>query len=293
MISFAVIGGIFLNIGAYLTFRGKIYEAVAVYLFADFCWIIMAWQREDMWGVASIAIGVTLGILAFVKMKKGVENQHDYATPPNDKPLKIYFVESSLKQQVAIRIGLIGIDYYSPDLHSSILMNNILGGYFSSRINTFLREEKGWTYGIKTQLVLRQKPGPYFFAGMVNADKADSAIVYVLKQFKDITKNPVSDEEINSAKGYLSGRFALETETAEQIARKIYVLLRYNISPDFFENYRRDIMNVRKSDITDAANHIIKPHHLSVVVVGPPELAKKLKKIAPVSIYSADLIPRY
>ncbi len=71
MISFAVIGGILLNIGAYLTFRGKIYEAVAVYLFADFCWIIMAWQREDMWGVALIAIGVTFGLLAFLKMKDG------------------------------------------------------------------------------------------------------------------------------------------------------------------------------------------------------------------------------
>ena len=76
MISFAVIGGILLNIGAYLTFRGKIYEAVAVYLFADFCWIIMAWQREDMWGVASIAIGVTFGLLAFLKMKHGKMNKN-------------------------------------------------------------------------------------------------------------------------------------------------------------------------------------------------------------------------
>lgn len=76
MISFAVIGGILLNIGAYLTFRGKIYEAVTVYLFADFCWIIMAWQREDMWGVALIAIGVTFGFLAFLKMKQGKMNKN-------------------------------------------------------------------------------------------------------------------------------------------------------------------------------------------------------------------------
>lgn len=71
MISFAVIGGIFLNIGAYLTFRGKIYEAVTVYLFADICWIVMAWQRDDFWGVSSIAVGVTFGLLAFLKMRSG------------------------------------------------------------------------------------------------------------------------------------------------------------------------------------------------------------------------------
>jgi hypothetical protein len=71
MISFAVIGGLFLNIGAYLTFRGKIYEAVAVYMFADVCWIIMAYERDDYLGIASIIIGVTFGFLAFLKMRNG------------------------------------------------------------------------------------------------------------------------------------------------------------------------------------------------------------------------------
>lgn len=69
--SFAILGGILLNIGAYLTFRGKIYEAVIVYLFADLCWIIMAYERDDFWGVISIALGVTFGFLAFLKMKQG------------------------------------------------------------------------------------------------------------------------------------------------------------------------------------------------------------------------------
>ena len=69
--SFAVIGGLFLNIGAYLTFKGKIYEAVLVYLFADICWVVMAYERDDFWGMFSIAIGVSFGLLAFLKMKRG------------------------------------------------------------------------------------------------------------------------------------------------------------------------------------------------------------------------------
>ena len=71
MISFAVLGGLLLNIGAFLTFRGKIYEAVIVYLFADVCWIVMAYEREDFWGVVSIIFGVTFGFLAFLKMQRG------------------------------------------------------------------------------------------------------------------------------------------------------------------------------------------------------------------------------
>lgn len=75
MISFALIGGILLNIGAYLTFKGKIYEAVIIYLFADLCWIVMAYQKDDFWGVVSIIIGVSFGFLAFVKMKRGEMNK--------------------------------------------------------------------------------------------------------------------------------------------------------------------------------------------------------------------------
>ena len=73
--SFAVIGGLLLNIGAFLTFKGKIYEAVGVYLFADICWIVMAYERDDFWGVLSICVGVTFGLLAFLKMQSGKMNK--------------------------------------------------------------------------------------------------------------------------------------------------------------------------------------------------------------------------
>lgn len=73
--SFAVLGGLLLNVGAYLTFKGKIYQAVIVYLFADLCWIIMAYERDDYWGMVSITVGVTLGVLAFLKMKTGKMNK--------------------------------------------------------------------------------------------------------------------------------------------------------------------------------------------------------------------------
>ena len=75
MISFAVIGGLLLNVGAYLTFKGRIYESVIVYIFADLCWIAMAWQRDDYWGILSIVVGVSFGLLAFFKMKMGKMNK--------------------------------------------------------------------------------------------------------------------------------------------------------------------------------------------------------------------------
>ena len=73
--SFALIGGLFLNIGAYLTYKGKIYEAVIVYLFADVCWIIMAYEKDDFLGMVSIIVGVTFGFLAYLKMRNGKMNK--------------------------------------------------------------------------------------------------------------------------------------------------------------------------------------------------------------------------
>ena len=69
--SFALLGGILLNIGAYLTYKGKIYQAVIVYLFADVCWIIMAYEKDDFVGAIFIITGTLFGFLAYLKMKNG------------------------------------------------------------------------------------------------------------------------------------------------------------------------------------------------------------------------------
>ena len=69
--TFAILGGILLNIGAFLTYKGKIYQAVIVYLGADLCWMIMAYVRDDYIGAFFIIIGTAFGFLAYLKMKNG------------------------------------------------------------------------------------------------------------------------------------------------------------------------------------------------------------------------------
>ncbi len=73
--SFAILGGLLLNIGAYLTYKGKVYQAVIVYLFADICWIVMAYQKKDFVGAVFIVLGTLFGFLAYLKMKNGQMNK--------------------------------------------------------------------------------------------------------------------------------------------------------------------------------------------------------------------------
>ncbi len=76
MMSFAIFGGLLLNIGAYLTYKGKIYQAVIVYLFADICWIVMAVQKDDLIGAGFIVVGTIFGFLAYLKMKEGAMSKN-------------------------------------------------------------------------------------------------------------------------------------------------------------------------------------------------------------------------
>jgi len=70
--SFAVLGGIFLNIGAYLTYKGMIFRAIWSYLIADIFWVLMAFERQDWTGMVFIISGITFGVLAFIQMHRGV-----------------------------------------------------------------------------------------------------------------------------------------------------------------------------------------------------------------------------
>lgn len=71
MFSLAILGGILLNIGAVLMFRGLAFESIIVYLLADICWVVMALQKDDYIGAVFIASGMVLGFLAYWKMRSG------------------------------------------------------------------------------------------------------------------------------------------------------------------------------------------------------------------------------
>lgn len=70
--SIPLIGGLLLILGAYLTYSGEIFKSVSVYICADICWCILAFQNEDYLGATFIIIGTLLGVLAFLKMQNGI-----------------------------------------------------------------------------------------------------------------------------------------------------------------------------------------------------------------------------
>lgn len=85
MFSLAILGGILLNIGAFLMFKGWVFRAIVAYLFADICWVVMAVQRDDYLGGFFITSGMILGFLAFLKMRSGKMNKSLHKDESHDK----------------------------------------------------------------------------------------------------------------------------------------------------------------------------------------------------------------
>lgn len=72
----SIIAGIMLNIGAFFIYKGKIFTAVIVYFIADICWVIMAYQRGDSFGLGLIILGMLFGLAASMKMQLGKMRKH-------------------------------------------------------------------------------------------------------------------------------------------------------------------------------------------------------------------------
>ena len=114
--------------------------------------------------------------------------------------------------QSQIRIGWIGVPRSTPDYFPIQVLNTILGGSFTSRLNMNLREKHGYTYGASSAFDMRRRPGPFFAAAGVQTDKTAEALKEFFNELNAILQ-PVPADELARAKNYVALRFPAGFET--------------------------------------------------------------------------------
>ncbi len=102
----------------------------------------------------------------------------------------------------------------TPDYEPIVVMNEILGGLFSSRINLNLREEHGYTYGASSQFVFRRAPGPFLVGTGVRTDVTGPAVAEIMKELKRIRESDVSQDELTLSKDSLVRSLPADFETS-------------------------------------------------------------------------------
>src|SRR5262249_56801781 len=120
------------------------------------------------------------------------------------------------------------------------VMNTILGGSFTSRLNNNLREVHGYSYGASSSFDMRIGAGRYFAGAGVQTDKTAEALKEFFNELNAILK-PVPAEELARAKSYVSLRFPSAFEATTDVARRLEDALVYHLPDDYFSTYVRNI----------------------------------------------------
>jgi len=207
---------------------------------------------------------------ALKEWKPGEAPKHDLAEPPsNKKPLTVYLVDKPEAAQSVLAVGQIGQPRGTPDYFPLTVMNAILGGQFSSRINLNLREDKGYSYGARSHFAFRIGPGPFEAGGSVQTAVTKEALVELLKEIKDITgPRPATDAELAFAKDRIIKGFPSKFETTFGVAGTIADLVLYNLPADYFSTYQSKVDAVTKADVSRVAKAHLDPDHMVILVVG-------------------------
>ena len=182
----------------------------------------------------------------------------------------VHVVTKSDAPQTELRIGHVGTSRRTPDYFAVVVMNAILGGLFSSRINLNLREANGFTYGAFSGFDWRRQAGPFAVSTAVKTEVTAAAVREVLSEIDRMRSAPVEASELSLATSYLDGVFPIRYETTDAIAAALTNLVIYDMADDWFDTYRERVRAVTAADVLDAAQRYLKPDELQVVAVGDP-----------------------
>ncbi|HET7216492.1 MAG TPA: pitrilysin family protein [Vicinamibacterales bacterium] len=211
---------------------------------------------------------------------KGSATAHSYPDPAalpvpaldSTNGNRLYVVGRAQAPQSELRIGHVAVSRTSPDYHALVTMNLVLGGQFVSRINSNLRERKGYTYGARTSFDFRRGPGPFVLYASVQSEATADAVSEAMNELRAIRHDrPVTPEELELGRAALTRGYPRNFETAEQIGRALAQLALYGLPDDYFTEFVPKVMLLTTDDLTRAAAQHINPDRLLAVIVGDPE----------------------
>ena len=169
----------------------------------------------------------------------------------------------------------------SEDVIKASVMNTILGGAFSSRLNQNLREDKGYTYGAGSSVSADRYVGSFTASATVRNSVTDSAITEIFNEMKRLRDEKVGEDELSRIKNYLTGSFSRSLEQPGTIARFAINVEINDLPKDYYKNYLKNLSSVSADDVQTMAKKYLIPNQSYVVVVGnAEEVAPSLKKFS-------------
>ncbi len=220
------------------------------------------------------------------KAERTIEENQNVIKP---KKRQFYIVHKNGSAQSEIRIGKISRGRTSDDFYARTLMNSILGGQFSSRINLNLREDKGFTYGAHSSYQYNKNGSAFIVSTGVESEHAGESVSEILKEIDGIRKF-ISKEELNFSKSYLIKRYPSMFETFSQVSSNLTLMTVYDLPLDYFNVYIDNIERTSLAEVEAAAKNDLLPEYISILVVGDKNIIKpQLERLTSQQIIELDM----
>ncbi len=181
---------------------------------------------------------------------------------------RVVIVDKPKMPQTSIMVGQVGVARNDPDYDKLSLMNTVMAGGFTSRVNHNLREVHGYTYGTYGQLTQNRGEGAIAIGGGIRADVTGPALNELFKEVASMKTQPVTDDELARARGArieaLPGRF----QTQDAMAGQIAALYSFDLPDDYYKTLPARLSAITGPDLTAMANKYLTPEKMLVVAVG-------------------------
>lgn len=206
---------------------------------------------------------------------------------PGADGVRVRIVDRPGAAQTELRIGHVGVPRSHPDWTALAVLNTLLGGKFTSRLNLNLRERHGFTYSVSSRLSPRLGPGPILVSAAVANPVAGPAVREVLAELDRLRDEPVEPEELRDTKSYVLGVFPYTLQTVDGVLYHLETLAVYGLPDDYYapERYLERLEAVTREEVLRVAREHLHPDRATIVAVGPAaELAPQLGDLGELEI---------
>ncbi len=201
---------------------------------------------------------------------------------------RVHVIDKSDAPQSELRVGHVAVPRLHEDYFPLVVMNAILGGLFSSRLNLNLREAHAYTYGAHSAFDWRRAASPFEISTAVETAVTADALREIQRELTRIRETPVTEAELSLAADYLVGVFPIRFETTAEVAGGLANVEIFRLPTDYFDKYRTRVRAVTAADVLRVAQQHLDPSRLQVVVVGDASAIREplaALGLGPVTVY--------
>jgi zinc protease len=181
---------------------------------------------------------------------------------------RVTLVDRPGAEQSEIVAGRPGAARKTPDHAAMLVMNTILGGSFTSRLNTNLREEHGYTYGAHSRFEFRRGPGPFWAGAAVKTDTTEDAVRQILREFERLGRSAPPPDEVAKARTVVVRSLPEFFQRNASIARLLTDLWVHDLPIQYYERFARAVGAVTGAQVRRQAQRYASPRDAAIVIVG-------------------------